>query len=88
MQKQMVKRRHRTTSGGLVVRPRPRDRKALPLYFGLPLKIRRVWACYTPNHRQWPNALPLVWRGSLVMGVPAQASSSSSDRGSKLRGPK
>ncbi|GBL73004.1 hypothetical protein AVEN_128173-1 [Araneus ventricosus] len=41
----------------------------------------------TPNHTQWPNALPLVRRGSLKRGVPAQVSSSSSDRGSKLRGP-
>ncbi|GBM68269.1 hypothetical protein AVEN_88841-1 [Araneus ventricosus] len=30
---------------------------------------------------------PLVWRGSLERGVPAEVSSSSSDRGSKLRGP-
>ncbi|GBM08026.1 hypothetical protein AVEN_71464-1 [Araneus ventricosus] len=38
-----------------------------------------------PNHTQWPNALPLVRRGSLERRVPSQASSSSSDRGSKLR---
>ncbi|GBM76070.1 hypothetical protein AVEN_167490-1 [Araneus ventricosus] len=29
----------------------------------------------------------LAWRGNLERGVPAQVSSSSSDRGSKLRGP-
>ncbi|GBL85493.1 hypothetical protein AVEN_34659-1 [Araneus ventricosus] len=29
--------------------------------------------------------VPLVWRGSLERGVPAQVSSSSSDQGSKLR---
>ncbi|GBN95834.1 hypothetical protein AVEN_268557-1 [Araneus ventricosus] len=40
-------------------------------------------ACCTPNHTQ-PNVLPLVWHGE---GVPAQVSSSSSDRGSKLLGP-
>ncbi|GBM24251.1 hypothetical protein AVEN_22581-1 [Araneus ventricosus] len=39
----------------------------------------------TLNHTSWPNALPLVWRGSLE--VPCQVSSSSSDRCSKLRGP-
>ncbi|GBM61983.1 hypothetical protein AVEN_201300-1 [Araneus ventricosus] len=53
-------------------------------------RFHRRYAVYgarcTLNHTQWPNDLPLVWRGSLE-GVPAQASSSSSDGGSKLRSP-
>ncbi|GBN21281.1 hypothetical protein AVEN_29570-1 [Araneus ventricosus] len=44
-------------------------------------------ASCTPNPTQWPNALPLLWRGSLERGAPAQVLSSSSDSGSKLRGP-
>ncbi|GBO32250.1 hypothetical protein AVEN_273488-1 [Araneus ventricosus] len=46
-----------------------------------------MWACCTLNHTQWPKVLSLVWRGSLERVVPVQVSSSSSDRGSKLRGP-
>ncbi|GBN12644.1 hypothetical protein AVEN_58258-1 [Araneus ventricosus] len=41
----------------------------------------------TPNHTQWPIALPLARRGSWEKGAPAQVSSSSSDSASNLRGP-
>ncbi|GBL95307.1 hypothetical protein AVEN_166478-1, partial [Araneus ventricosus] len=41
----------------------------------------------TLNHTQWKNVLPFGVARKLGEGVPAQASSSSSDRGSKLRGP-
>ncbi|GBM67812.1 hypothetical protein AVEN_88503-1 [Araneus ventricosus] len=41
----------------------------------------------TPNHTWRTNVLPLMWRGCSERGVPAQAPSFSSDRGSKLRDP-
>ncbi|GBM11675.1 hypothetical protein AVEN_16975-1 [Araneus ventricosus] len=43
----------------------------------IPPKIRRVWGLLHVKS----------WRGCLERGVPAQVSSSSSDLGSKLRGP-
>ncbi|GBM41675.1 hypothetical protein AVEN_46946-1 [Araneus ventricosus] len=41
----------------------------------------------TPNHTQWPNALPLVWPWKPREGLPAEASYSSSQHVSKSRGP-
>ncbi|GBM80053.1 hypothetical protein AVEN_45038-1 [Araneus ventricosus] len=48
----------------------------------IPPPSKRVWCRLNPSG---PNVLPLVWCGSLEMRVLAQVSSSSSDRGSKLR---
>ncbi|GBL90597.1 hypothetical protein AVEN_179496-1 [Araneus ventricosus] len=67
-------------SGGLVVRSQPRGRRVpdpKPDSTEEP-PCKRVWC--TPNPSR-PNTLLLMWCGSL------QAPSSSSNRGSKLRGP-
>ncbi|GBN82277.1 hypothetical protein AVEN_55476-1 [Araneus ventricosus] len=52
-----------------------------------PLKIRRVWGLSHAKSYVVAKRPPVgvVWK--LGEGVPAQASSSPSDRGSKLRGP-
>ncbi|GBN90722.1 hypothetical protein AVEN_36228-1 [Araneus ventricosus] len=71
--------------GGLVVRFRPRGRRvsgSKPDSNEEP-PCKRIRCTLNPSD---PYALPSVWRGSLESGLPAQASSSPSDRGSKLRG--
>ncbi|GBM62631.1 hypothetical protein AVEN_187037-1 [Araneus ventricosus] len=73
-------------SGDLVVWSRPRGRGVLgskpDSTEELPRK--RVWCTLNPSG---PNILMLVWFRSLEREVPAQVSSTSSDKGSKLRGP-
>ncbi|GBO29151.1 hypothetical protein AVEN_169859-1 [Araneus ventricosus] len=68
--------------GGLVVRSRLWGRRV-----PIPTKIRRVWGLlHSKSHVVAKHPLVSVaWK--LGEGVPAQVSSSSSDRGLKLRGP-
>ncbi|GBM77925.1 hypothetical protein AVEN_89588-1 [Araneus ventricosus] len=73
--------------GDPVVKSLPRGRRAP----GSKPDSTEDLSCIGPVARQiipiLPNVLPLMWCESLERGMPAQVSSSSSDRGSKLRGP-
>ncbi|GBM61719.1 hypothetical protein AVEN_120568-1 [Araneus ventricosus] len=53
----------------------------------IPLKIRRVWGLLHAKSYVVAKRPPVGVARKFGEGVPAQVSSSSSDRGSKLRGP-
>ncbi|GBL83992.1 hypothetical protein AVEN_23495-1 [Araneus ventricosus] len=53
----------------------------------IPLKIRRVWGLLHVKSYVVVKRPPVGVAWNFGEGVPAQVSSSSSDRGSKLRGP-
>ncbi|GBM18802.1 hypothetical protein AVEN_166549-1 [Araneus ventricosus] len=72
--------------GGLVVRSRPRDRRS-QVRNPIPLKIRRVWGLLHAKSYVVAKRPPIDVARKFGEGVPAQVSSSSSDRGLKLRGP-
>ncbi|GBM03901.1 hypothetical protein AVEN_185400-1 [Araneus ventricosus] len=67
--------------GGLVVRSRPQVRDPLSL------KICRVWGLLHAKSYVVAKRPPVGVAQKFGDGVPAQVSSSSSDSGSKLRGP-
>ncbi|GBN35996.1 hypothetical protein AVEN_86954-1 [Araneus ventricosus] len=72
--------------GGLVARPRPRDRRS-QARSPIPLKIRRVWGLLHAKSYVVAKRPPVGVAQKLGERVPAQVSFSSSDRGSKLRAP-
>ncbi|GBM26536.1 hypothetical protein AVEN_245261-1 [Araneus ventricosus] len=72
--------------GGLVVRSRPRTGES-QVRDPIPLKIRRVWGLLHTKSYVLAKHPPVGVARKFGEGVPAQVSSSSSDRGSKLRGP-
>ncbi|GBL87373.1 hypothetical protein AVEN_118326-1 [Araneus ventricosus] len=70
--------------GGLVVRSRLWGRRVRD---PIPLKILRVWDLLYAKSYVVAKRSPVGVVRKFGEGVPAQVSSSSSDRGSKLRGP-
>ncbi|GBN61485.1 hypothetical protein AVEN_151852-1, partial [Araneus ventricosus] len=70
--------------GGLMVRPWGRGFQARN---PIPLKIRRVWGLLNAKSYVVVKRPPAGVAWKFGEGVPAQASSSSSGRGSKLRDP-
>ncbi|GBN67711.1 hypothetical protein AVEN_134088-1 [Araneus ventricosus] len=69
---------------GLVVRSRLWGRRVRD---PIPLKIRRVWGLLHAKSHVVAKRLPVGVAWKFGEGVPAQVSPSSSDCGSKLRGP-
>ncbi|GBM13320.1 hypothetical protein AVEN_226301-1 [Araneus ventricosus] len=69
--------------GGLMARSRRRSRRAAGSKRDSNEDPSCLWAWCMLN-LTWANVLSLVWCGSLERNVPAEVSSSSSDRGSKL----
>ncbi|GBM17255.1 hypothetical protein AVEN_223794-1 [Araneus ventricosus] len=78
----------RTPKGrsNLVVGSRPWGRE-LQVRNPIPLKIRRVWDLLHAKSYVVAKRPPVGVAWKFSEGVPAQVSSSSSDRGSKLQGP-
>ncbi|GBN65780.1 hypothetical protein AVEN_17838-1 [Araneus ventricosus] len=72
--------------GGLVVRPRL-GAGGFQIRHPIPLKIRRVWGPLHAKSYVAAKRSPAAVARKFGEGVPAQVSSSSSDRGSNLRGP-
>ncbi|GBM68736.1 hypothetical protein AVEN_263562-1 [Araneus ventricosus] len=72
--------------GGLVVRSRPRGR-SVEARNPIPPKIHRVWGRLQAKSYIVAKRPPVGVARKFGEGVPAQVSSSSSDLGSKLRGP-
>ncbi|GBN89144.1 hypothetical protein AVEN_182994-1 [Araneus ventricosus] len=76
----------RVGRGGLVVGLRP-SAGGLQVRNPIPLKIRRAWGLLHAKSYVVAKRPPVGVAWKFGEGVPAQVSSSSSDRGSELRGP-